>query len=355
MQVLILDSTTKSIEAKLTGAATTTNPAFTASWADNTGTTFTEGSTDGILNGTSAVTVVAAPASSTRRIVKSLTIQNQDTAAVTVILQYNNNGTTRQIAKFTLSVNDTMTLQGVYDNGGNIKTTFSSPNYVPNSLYSANSVLYATTASTPIALTVGTQTVVGRAGSDITALAIDSDLTSTSSADDTVPSAKATKTYADLKLALTGGTMSGAVTLAENASVVLPTTLSADGKYGGIVVSGTAGEALSFGQVCYLKSTDTKWYKALGSGTSTSIGQLGCCVQDSSGTTTILLYGNVRADAIYGTTLTVGQQQYISGVTAGSITPTLSGTTDYVIRVVGFATGTTSILFNPSPDYITHI
>lgn len=72
-------------------------------------------------------------------------------------------------------------------------------NYVAKSLYDAHTVLYATSDNTPAALTVTEQTVVGRAtGGNIAALAIDADLSSVSANDDTVPSAKATKAYADL-------------------------------------------------------------------------------------------------------------------------------------------------------------
>lgn len=80
---------------------------------------------------------------------------------------------------------------------------------VDKSTYDANTILYATTDNTPVALTVGTNTVVGRINGDITTLAIDSDLSSTSAGDDSVPSAKATKAMGDLKLPLAGGTMTG--------------------------------------------------------------------------------------------------------------------------------------------------
>lgn len=70
-------------------------------------------------------------------------------------------------------------------------------------LYDANTILKADSDNTPEALVVGVQTVVGRAtGGEITALSIDSDLSSVSSADDTIPSAKATKAYADLMVPL---------------------------------------------------------------------------------------------------------------------------------------------------------
>lgn len=78
-----------------------------------------------------------------------------------------------------------------------VSGTFS--DYVAKATYDANSILYATTDNTPAALTVTEQTVVGRAtGGAISALAIDSDISSVSANNDTVPSAKATKAYADL-------------------------------------------------------------------------------------------------------------------------------------------------------------
>jgi hypothetical protein len=123
MSMFILNATTKSIVATMSGAAATTNPDFTAAWADNDGTTFTEGSSDGALNGTNQVTVVAAPAASTRRTIKSITIENRDTAAVTVTLSYDNNGTLRTIAKVTLAVGDTWTLNGTFDTAGALKQT----------------------------------------------------------------------------------------------------------------------------------------------------------------------------------------------------------------------------------------
>ncbi len=71
--------------------------------------------------------------------------------------------------------------------------------FVRKADYDANSILYATSDNTPVALTVGTNSVVGRVAGNITTLAVDSDLSSVSASDDTVPSAKATKTALDLK------------------------------------------------------------------------------------------------------------------------------------------------------------
>jgi len=128
MALLILDATTKSIEVAMSGAAATTNPDFTAAFADDTGSAFTEGANDGALNGTNAVTLVAAPAAATRRVIKSITIENKDTAAVTLTISYNNNSTLRTIAKVTLAVGDTWTTDGAYDTTGSLKQTLGTIN-----------------------------------------------------------------------------------------------------------------------------------------------------------------------------------------------------------------------------------
>ncbi len=128
MSMLILDATTKSIVAVMAGPAATTNPDFTAAWADNDGSSFAEGSSDGALNGTSQVTLIAAPGASTRRVIKSITIQNRDTAAVTVTVKYDNNGTLRNIAVVTLAVGDTWTLNGSFSNDGSLKQTIGTVN-----------------------------------------------------------------------------------------------------------------------------------------------------------------------------------------------------------------------------------
>ena len=120
---LILDATTKSITAVMSGAAATTNPDFTSAYADNTGATFTEGANDGAFNGTTPVTLVAAPGALTRRTVKSITIENKDTAAVTITVNYVNGANTRVVAKVTLQVGDTWTFTGTFDTNGNLKST----------------------------------------------------------------------------------------------------------------------------------------------------------------------------------------------------------------------------------------
>lgn len=157
MQTLVLDATTKSIAIKMSGAAATTNPDFVAAWADDNGTTFVEGSTDGALNGSSNVTAVAAPAASTRRVIKTITVQNRDTAAVTLTVQYNDNGTFRNIAVVTLQVNETWTTDGTYEANGGLKTGIIGPTGGTGPTGATG----ATGATGPSAVTVGSTVISG--------------------------------------------------------------------------------------------------------------------------------------------------------------------------------------------------
>jgi hypothetical protein len=121
--MIVLDTTSKSITIVMSSPATTINPSFTAAYADNDGTSFTEGANDGVLNGTTPVTVVSAPAASTRRIINTITVENNDTAAVTITVGYLNTASTRVIVNVTLQVGDTWTTDGAYDNTGSLKQT----------------------------------------------------------------------------------------------------------------------------------------------------------------------------------------------------------------------------------------
>jgi hypothetical protein len=142
----------------MSGAAATTNPDFVAAWSDDTGTSFTEGSTDGALNGASQVTLVAAPAASTRRIIKTIYIENKDTAAVTITVTYNNNGTLRTIAKVTLQVADTWSTDGTTDSTGALKQTLGTINLATQ----VTGVLPVANGGTGVTASTGANSVVLR-------------------------------------------------------------------------------------------------------------------------------------------------------------------------------------------------
>ena len=156
MAILILNATTKTIVAALSGAITTTNPVFTAAFADNNGSTFTESASDGALNGVTSVTLISAPAASTQRVIKSITIQNADTAAVTVTLSYNNNATLRTIVKVTLAVGDTWTTDGTFDSNGSLKGTIG----IVNLATGVTGTLAVANGGTGVTTSTGTGNVV---------------------------------------------------------------------------------------------------------------------------------------------------------------------------------------------------
>jgi hypothetical protein len=126
--MLVLDTTSKTITAVLSAAPATNQPNYVVAWADNNGTTFTEGASDGTTNSTTTVTMVASPAASTRRVIKSIYIQNTDTAQVTVTVGYYNGTNTRVIAKVILNVGDTWTTDATFDPNGQLKYVFGSVN-----------------------------------------------------------------------------------------------------------------------------------------------------------------------------------------------------------------------------------
>jgi len=147
--------------------------------------------------------------------------------------------------------------------------------------------------------------------------------------------------------------------LTENAPIMLDPAGSADGKYSGITVAGTAGATLAFGDLIYLDPTDSRWElcdaNAASAADGDSRGTIGICVLAAAAdgsATTILLQGIVRADAAFPA-LTINAPLYVSE-TAGDIVVTQPTTADVVIRVVGFALTADEIYFNPAGTYITH-
>jgi hypothetical protein len=158
-------------------------------------------------------------------------------------------------------------------------------------------------------------------------------------------------------LPLAGGTMSGDITLGENTAVALNPAGSADEKWSGITVSGTAGATIAVGDLCYLYSS-WKWVLADADAAADSGSvALGLCLTAASDTqaTKMLLMGTMRS-AAFPAYLTGGAQLYVS-CTAGDMTTTQPSGTDDVIRVVGWAilAEPNTIYFNPSPDFMTHV
>lgn len=151
-------------------------------------------------------------------------------------------------------------------------------------------------------------------------------------------------------------TAGGVITLSENSSIALDPAGSADGKYSGITVAGTAGATLAFGDLIYLAAADSRWELADADSATTADRMLGMCVlaagSDGSATT-VLLQGIIRADAAFPD-LTVGSPVYV-GETAGDVQVAIPTGADNVIRRVGFALTANELYFNPSQDVQTTV
>lgn len=117
--LLLLDATTKSIEA--VSSSGPTDIVFVAAYADSTSSAFTEGSSDGAVS-TTDTTIVAAPSTSTRRVIKSINFYNTAASSRTVTLKYNNNGTKRTVAVFTLTAGENWSTDDLAGGGGGISS-----------------------------------------------------------------------------------------------------------------------------------------------------------------------------------------------------------------------------------------
>jgi hypothetical protein len=154
--------------------------------------------------------------------------------------------------------------------------------------------------------------------------------------------------------------LAGNLILSENSSVALDPAGSADGKYTGTTVTGTAGAALAFGDLIYLDPTDSRWElcdaNAASGADGDSRGIIGMCVLAAAGdgsATTILLNGILRADTAFPA-MTINAPFYVSE-TAGDITSTAPTTTDAVVRTCGYAITADELYFNPASYFQTAV
>lgn len=254
MNTFILDSTTKSIVVAMSGAAATTNPDFTTAYADDNGTTFVEGGSDGALNGTNSVTLIAAPAASTRRVIKTITIENKDTAAVTVTVSLNNNSTLRTIAKVTLNVGDTWTINGTFDTYGNLKQTLGTVNLatgIVGVLPVANGGTNASSASITAFNNITGYSASGATGTTSTNLVFSTAPTITNP---TITNYTETLFTANTGTAITVSLANGTVqqlTLTGNATITMPTATAGKSFVIMLKQDGTGGRTVTWSTVVW--------------------------------------------------------------------------------------------------------
>ena len=108
MIVLGLDTT--SLEMYLGGAVTTNELDWTVNYVQEYYTVgiVAETTNTGVSNGTTDVSMVAAPIPGARRIIRALSVYNKDTAAATVTIQINITTADRVIVKHALAAGETL-------------------------------------------------------------------------------------------------------------------------------------------------------------------------------------------------------------------------------------------------------
>lgn len=101
--ILVLDTTTRKLQAQMGAAATTSNCTITVAYAETTASSFTEGMQPTTLAGLTVTDILAAPSvAATRRVVKAIMIYNNDTVTQTVTVYLDDNGTDYPLVKVTL-------------------------------------------------------------------------------------------------------------------------------------------------------------------------------------------------------------------------------------------------------------
>lgn len=110
-----------------------------------------------------------------------------------------------------------------------------------------------------------------------------------------------------------------------------------------IVVSGTAGQTLTAGQLVYLKVSDSKWWKVDADLTAT-IDNVKLGITQGTADADALISGGVLVSGIHTTTGLTANSLYYASNTAGAIA-TSAGT---LRKVIGQAISTTQLHFDPS-------
>jgi len=129
----------------------------------------------------------------------------------------------------------------------------------------------------------------------------------------------------------------------------------ADGESVGITETGTLGETIAFGEPVYFKTADSKWWlaKAIATATSGAV-KIGICTVGgaANATGTILLYGKIRADSLFPA-MTIGAPVFLDAANFGRVVVAApTGTTGFVVRIMGYANTADELFFNPSTSYM---
>jgi hypothetical protein len=203
---------------------------------------------------------------------------------------------------------------------------------------------------------LATAKLIGRVSAETgvpEAVTIDTDLSSVSANDDTIPSAKATKAMGDLKLPLAGGTMTGAIV---NPILDYPIEPADDDTAKGPRTNDlVAGETIAQWNAVYLKS-DGKWWKTDSDAEATASGLLAMALEakNADEAIAVALPGAIcRNDGWSWATL--GAKLYLESDTIGdkgALTLTPPAGTGDIRRIAAYVLTDDCIFWNPEEGYI---
>ncbi len=126
--MLVLSQTTDKIQVVLGGTVTANQAQCVAAWRDITATpTYVAGRSVANTNNTTDVDLIASPATSTQRVIDYLSIYNNDTAAITLTVKLDANGTDYILWKGSIGPGERLEYENgkgftVLTTGGLIKT-----------------------------------------------------------------------------------------------------------------------------------------------------------------------------------------------------------------------------------------
>lgn len=130
-------------------------------------------------------------------------------------------------------------------------------------------------------------------------------------------------------------------------SIMVFTPPTTDHNFSGEVVSFVAGESLSFGDICYIKSDGKIWKAKADSNTTLPGVVISLGSVSAEGTGLFLLKGFLRDDSWTWTVGGTNGLLYVSNGTAGLITQT---PLEY-IQILGYAYSSTILFFDPESNF----
>lgn len=138
-------------------------------------------------------------------------------------------------------------------------------------------------------------------------------------------------------------------------NLVFDTTLAADNKASGDIISVTFGETVAFGKLCYPDSGDDEWKLALGisAGAVVKHPAMGVALEaKNNGEVGKLLLRGIIRDATYFSGFAMGDILYLSDGTAGGWLVAQPSDAGDIIQIVGWVFAANYAYFNPDYTYV---